>query len=392
MICEGFAGFQARTVDDVPRSEDSPADRELTAQLAARGLAGSGTRYERWRRAGLLPRHERHGAGQGHGSISALDPATVEIAAAIARHTVQGRDLRGAIVAWFFEAGRPALPGHNEVPEPPDAVVADALAWAMRTDPAYRMLQRARSAITEDQKDEFYAATGDQARRLPDPSLPDPQAVRDSILGGPKVQLDRGGPRADLAHLVAAIGLGVDEVGPEAFADAISASGLFPQLSREEWREVMIEAHSSGIYAKEFKALARFDPASALENANIDQLRQAREVTMGLAGLGALLLMHGLLMPDTPGLAALRTRINELGMAPVLMNMARQVRQPRGIASAIATCLDPSYLKLYESLYKFIADGPPLLHRAEDDKHDPERYMEDWISSLRKLGERANPG
>jgi hypothetical protein len=384
-----FAGFQTRRLDAVPRSAESDADRELTARLADRGLTGSSARYERWRRAGLLPRHERHGAGQGRGSISALAPATVEVAAALARHTVQGRDLRAGVIVWFFEAGRPALPGKPVVPEPPEAVAADALAWAMRTDPGYRMLQRARSALTEDQKDDFYAAAEDQARRGPDPAVLDPQAVREALLGGPEVHLGHGGPRTDLVHLVAAIGLGVDEIGPEAFADALTASGLLPQLSREEWREVMIEAYSSGTYAKEFTALARFDPARALENASIEQLRQAREVATGLAGLGAMLLMHGLLMPDTPALAALRTRTHELGIAPVLMHLARQVHQPRGIASAIATCLDPFYLDLYKSLREFVSDGPPLLHRAGDDEHDPERYMDDWISSLREVGERG---
>jgi hypothetical protein len=210
--------------------------------------------------------------------------------------------------------------------------------------------------------------------------------VREALFGGPEVHLGHGSPRTDLVHLVAAIGLGVDEIGPEAFADAITASGLFPQISREEWREVMIETHSSGTYAKEFTDLTRFDPAKALENASIGQLRQAREAATGLAGLGAMLLLHGLLMPDTPALAALRTRTNELGVAPVLMHTARQVHQPRGVASAIATCLDPAYLDLYKSLYKFVADGPPLLHRDGEDEHDPERYMEDWTSSLRKVG------
>jgi hypothetical protein len=313
----------------------------------------------------------------------------VEIAAALARHTVQGRDMRAGVVAWFFEAGRPALPGQPEVPEPPEAVVTDALSWAMRTDPAYRMLQHARSAATEDQKDDFYRAAEDQARRGPDPAVFDPQAIRDSLLGGPEVELDHGGPRADLVHLITAIGLGVDEVGPEAFADAITASGLFPQLSRDEWREVMIQAHSSGIYAKEFTALTRFDPVRSLENASIERLREARGVATGLAGLGAMLLLHGLLMPDTPGLTALRTRINELGMAPILIHLARQVHQPRGMASAIATCLDPAYLDLHKSLLEFVGEGPPLLHRAGDDAHDPARYMKDWTSSLHELGEQA---
>ena len=110
------------------RTTDGAADRELTALLAFRGLTGSVARYERWRRAGLLPRHKRRGAGRGRGSISVLDPATAEIAAALARNTVQGRDLRVAVVAWFFEAGRPDVPGHPAVPEPPDTAVIDALA------------------------------------------------------------------------------------------------------------------------------------------------------------------------------------------------------------------------------------------------------------------------
>jgi hypothetical protein len=46
--------------------------------------------------------------------------------------------------------------------------------------------------------------------------------------------------------------------------------------------------------------MTRFDLAEEVENASIEQLRQAREATIGLAGAGALLMMHALLMPDTP--------------------------------------------------------------------------------------------
>ena len=89
-----FAGFHVRRVAVVPRSADSAADRELTARLAARGLAGSCTRYQRWRRAGLLPRHERRGAGRGTARPPCSPPRLWEIAAALARHAGQGRDLR----------------------------------------------------------------------------------------------------------------------------------------------------------------------------------------------------------------------------------------------------------------------------------------------------------
>jgi hypothetical protein len=111
---------------------------------------------------------------------------------------------------------------------------------------------------------------------------------------------------------------------------------MFSQMSAQEWRDAMIAAYASAAYAAEFAALVRFDPAETLENAGIERLRQARQVAAGLAGFGSLLLLHALLMPDTPGLAALRTRIRQLGMGQVLMGLARQVRQPRGIASAIA--------------------------------------------------------
>lgn len=374
------------------RSAASAADRELTARLAARGLTGSGARYERWRRAGLLPRHERHWAGRGRGSASVLDPVTVEIAAALARHARQGRDLRDVVVAWFFEAGRPVPPGQPAVPEPPDAKVPEAVAWSLRAGPSYRMLQRARSAVTEEQKDDFYAALARQRRQIARAAgRLDPSAMREVLLSGHDVDLVTSGEPADLVHLVAAVGLGVEEVGAESFADSITATGLFPQLSAQEWRDVMIEASASGAYARDFAALARFDPASAVESAGIDRLREARGVALGLAGFGAMLLMHGLLMPDTPALAALRAKINELGAGPVLVNLARQAIQPQGVASAIASCLDPVYATLYQSLLELAAAGPPLLRQAGDDEHDPERFMETWLSSIHALSSTSRP-
>ena len=157
----------------------------------------------------------------------------------------------------------------------------------------------------------------------------------------------------------------------------------------------MIDAFASGAYSEEFASLARFDPAHAVENAGIEQLRNAREVATGLAGFGAMLLMHGLLMPDTPGLAALRAGIDQLGVAPVLVNLAQQAMHPRRVASAIATCLNPAYSTLYQSLSKLAAAGPPLLHQAGDDKHDPERFKQTWLASIRALSmisPAAGPG
>jgi hypothetical protein len=65
------------------------------------------------------------------------------------------------------------------------------------------------------------------------------------------------------------------------FADGMTASGLFPQLTAQQWRELTIEAEACHSCAEAFAALTRLDPAKALKNAGIERLRQAREVATG---------------------------------------------------------------------------------------------------------------
>ncbi len=154
----------------MPRGAVSEADQELTTYLAQRGLSGSPERYERWRRAGLLPPHQRRWLGRGRGSVSVLAPGAAQIAAVLARHCGQGRDLREAVVAWFFDAGRPDASDGESVPEPPHAKAVSALVWAIRREPAYRMLQQARSAVTEEQKDALYDAL-DASRQAPNAAI-----------------------------------------------------------------------------------------------------------------------------------------------------------------------------------------------------------------------------
>jgi hypothetical protein len=254
------------------------------------------------------------------------------------------------------------------------------------------MVQRARSAATEAQKDDFYAAAAEHARRSAGTATGfDPSVMREALLSGRDLEPAPSGVPADLVHLVAAMGLGAEEVGPEALAEAIAATGYFPQVSAQEWRDAMIGAFTSGAYAEEFAALARLDQAGAVENAGVERLREARQTAIGLAGFGAMLLMHGLLMPDTPGLAALRARADELAARPALINLARQVMHPPAVASAVASCLDPAYSALYQSLTESVAAGPPLLHQAGDDRHDPEGFMETWLSSIQALGSTNGP-
>jgi hypothetical protein len=88
-------------------------------------------------------------------------------------------------------------------------------------------------------------------------------------------------------------------------------------------RDAVIAACASDVLAEHLAELGRFDPVKTLENTGIENVRQARDVAAGLAGFGAILMMHVLLMPDTPGQIALRAHIDKLGMGPALMNLAR---------------------------------------------------------------------
>lgn len=108
---------------------------------------------------------------------------------------------------------------------------------------------------------------------------------------------------------------------------------------------------------------------------------------MGLAGIGSLLLMHGLLMPDTPALAALRARIEDIGMSSVLINMARRVNSASGIAIALVASLSPLYDRLFETLLQQAGNGPGFFHRAQDNEHGPEAFMAEWMASLDALND-----
>lgn len=328
------------------RSGPSAADRELIAQLAARKLTVSLSQLERWRRAGLLPRNARCGRGRGRGSTSTVAPEVVEIADALVRHTRQARDQRLAVADWFAQAGRTVVPGQTPVPEPPEAAAHAAVVWITATSPAHRLLRLARSARTETQRDAFYD-TAVNAIHVPagGPGL-DAAAVREALLTGQDLPDDgrsNSGPqfRAALIHLIAAVGMGLEEVGADAFSEAVAGIGLYPWLSTDGWERELADLERSGHTYKTAVPLTSYDPLALAQRASAEQLRQARTVTNGLSAFGAMYLMHALLMPDTPGLAALRARIDELGITQMLMGMASGRRTTRGFVSNVIGCLHP---------------------------------------------------
>ncbi|MGI5292779.1 hypothetical protein ACQEVF_57040 [Nonomuraea polychroma] len=368
----------------MPRRGPSRADREVIAHLAERGLKVSPAQLERWRHAGLLPPNERRGCGRG--STSELAPETAEMAAVLARHARQGRDLRLAVVDWFAEAGLPQ-PGRPAVPEPPPAAVHAALVWVSGTCPVRRLIGEARKARTERDVDAFYSVAASAFGREPvNPIAFDVDEMRAAILTRRDMDEDlpsRSSGRQAVVQLIAAAGLGVDEIGTDAFSEALAV--LFPALPLEDWQSVLGDFHRSAQMDTLLKQLAEFDTLSVMEAAGIQELRQARTVLYQLSAVGAFYRGYALLMPDTAGLAALRARVDELGAAHLLMMTSWSVtRRTRDFAAGLDACLQPWVIRLSDELMEQIASGPPLLG-GPDGAHTAEKFMADWLATIKSV-------
>jgi hypothetical protein len=364
----------------MPRGGPGAADRELIGQLAARGLVVSVAQLERWRRAGLLPRHARDWPGRGRGSVSRLDPETVEIAAALARHARQGRDLRLAVLGWFAEAGLSEVLD-TVVPEPPERVVLDALEWVTGASPWYQLFAQARAAQTEAQKDDFYTAAGEAVTALPPTAERfDPGAIRAALLSGREPELDMLPVRDSLIQLLAAIGMGYEEVGADVLAEAFSGSGLGPAVSAwfwEQWLARMRQPEAASPLAE--LLLTRYDPLAMIRIASGEQLRTARKVAFDLAGFGSFCALHAVLLPDTPGLAALRETAAYWGIEPMLIRISRSIRTAAGFADTVVASLHPVYWAFHRVLCAQVEAGPPLLPGTQDGLRD---YLAVWAAAV----------
>ncbi|MCX4624997.1 hypothetical protein [Streptomyces albogriseolus] len=86
-----------------------------------------------------------------------------------------------------------------------------------------------------------------------------------------------------------------------------------------------------------------------VQRAGDGELVRARTVVIGLRGFYGLYVLHGLLLPDTPAQAALRRRIDDLGVFPLLDHVIAVNPSPRQFAELVVVCLEPFYDYLYES-------------------------------------------
>ncbi|SOF02451.1 hypothetical protein SAMN05446589_9603 [Streptomyces sp. OV198] len=366
----------------------SGADRELIGRLAALGVVVSGAQLERWRTAGLLPGHARRWLGRGRGSVSVLAEEAVAVAAALGRHARPGRDLRWTVIAWYAEAGRPALPGELAVPEPPWPAVREALVWAMARSHAQRLVVQARIAGGggEEAQDAFYAEAGRVVGRGP-AGLPHPDGMR-RVVEDPGAEWERGqefGRRRAAVRLAAAAGMGAGEVGGEALVEALAA--LMPGVDWAPVAESARQAEGDGTLEGWVQAGALVDPLARLQAAGEEEMAAARGVAQLLAGIGALYVMHELLMPDNPALTRLRTRVDESGFALVVAQLVPLMINPSGVPHAFAMCLSPEIAAPAAWLEALLAEqadtGQGLLRLPGAEEDGAEAFMQAWIDRLR---------
>ncbi|MEV7892515.1 hypothetical protein ACWD3I_24885 [Streptomyces sp. NPDC002817] len=373
------------------RGEPSGADQELIERLSALGLTVSAAQLERWRGAGLLPGHARRWLGRGRGSVSVLEEAVVDVAAALARHARQGRDLRWTVLAWYAEAGRPLVPGAGVVPEPPWPAVREAVLWAMAHSRAHRVLAQARTAAgaagEEDRdagRDAFYAEA-ERAFAHGPAGTPDPAAVRRLLEGEAETAVVRGEDavrRRAAVHLAAAAGMGSGEVGGALFVETLAV--LLPHLDWSASAGAADQAEDEGTFDGWVSAAA-VDPLALLAAAGEQEMALARARAQLLAGVGGLHLMYGLLMPDTPALAALRTAIESTGLAVLLHQLVPLLINPSGVPHALAACLTPQYEHLADHVGELLAEHAQhsLLTGPGSEHPTAQAYMETWLDRLR---------
>jgi hypothetical protein len=301
--------------------------------------------------------------------------------------------VRWTVIAWYAEAGRPVLPGHLAVPEPPWTAVRDALVWAMRRSTAQRLVMAGRAAARGDEaeQDAFYSEAGRVLGRW-NAGPAHPEVMR-RVLEDPDAELDQAEDRRrrrGVMSVVAAAAMGAGEVGGERLADALAT--FMPGL---DWSGVAADAwqaEEAGEFDGWIQAGA-VDPLALLQAAGPEEMAAARHAAMVLTGIGGLYLMHGLGMPDIPRFAHLRAVLEESGFALIAAQMVPLMINPSGVVHALSMCLAPEIAALATWLESVLAEqadtGQGLLRLPGAEDEGPEVFMQVGIGHLHKLTARA---
>lgn len=254
--------------------------------------------------------------------------------------------------------------------------------WVLRGSVSHRLLQAARAAAGagEEGQDALYAVVGRLLAARPYRRAAHPALVRAALLADE--DLPEGPDFKGVVHLVAAIGLGAQEVGADALAEAFASFGIYG-LTGEDWAQMLGAAERGGPPVDWGLLRRNADVLGPVQRASDEELVRARAVLIGLRGFYGLYVMHGLLIPDTPALAVLRERIDEWGMFPVLDHVISVSPSPRQFAESLAVCLEPLFEGLYEALMEQLKADPKIFHMPGDET-GPAGFMNTWIRTLRE--------
>ncbi|WTO32883.1 hypothetical protein OG399_45625 [Streptomyces achromogenes] len=177
-------------------------------------------------------------------------------------------------------------------------------------------------------------------------------------------------------------------MGGDALAEALGAFALFG-LTAEDWAQMLGAVERGESPPVDWGLLQqRADMLEPVQRASDEQLLRARTVLLGLRMFYGLYAMHALFMPDTPALAALRAKIDEWGMFPLLDHVIALSPSPRHFAEGLAVCLEPLFDGLYEALMEQLA-ADPALFQIPGDETGAAGFMETWTRVLREQTTRA---
>jgi hypothetical protein len=219
----------------MPRGVPSQADTALIAALRARGVHVSEAQLERWRKAGLLPRNQRHGLGRGSGSTSHVPPGAVDLAEGLALASLRGRPLHEAVLRLFTYNPRFHINIFLVTPPLPlaERPVRDALTWFIqyRENSVTRRIERAIARAHSSDAAEEIAADLAQRHYLGVLRAQRKDFAESIVTRGIKLTRDRA---IGLSNLAISGILGQDAIGADLLADAIRDSTVIPDNSRAE--------------------------------------------------------------------------------------------------------------------------------------------------------------
>lgn len=167
----------------------------------------------------------------------------------------------------------------------------------------------------------------------------------------------------------------------DSFAQVMTGSGLFPWFDSEMLVAAFEHAERDGTLDRLLREARQRDAVAEAEAVSPEKLARAREVARTLGLCGSLYLMHGLLLPDTPGQQAIRAKIDELGLGEIVITAAQTFTKVKA-ANTLSLCLAPYFDHLSEQLNNVLTQHIDGIFRRPGEDDSAEDFMAGWITAL----------